>query len=361
MTIHFLLKSVQTFKKDFFINFFWGNNLVLSLLFSFTMSITAAPAFSSPKNSNEPIFLSSVSNFSTQKITTRNSITKEQMEKRINWIQKSFNFDQDSDVHLLSFQERGPNRLLVQVTRGNVDRIQLLIKGPNQFWENSKLPILFVSSGFEAGSQTIELVNEIPGVILVGMDYAVKKSDIEKDPSLFFKTIHNTPGQVVAALQWLSKQPWYDSKKGIFYIGISLGTLFLPVSVKLAEKNGIQIQSEILGFAGVDMQKIFQYHLSCFLGAKAGNSFSSFLSLMTEIYEPQFYLPYLNSSHLVIQATQDQVFPKESIYLLNDLVPEPKELVWIEGAHIDVDRPEVILPTIQVIKSWISKQIAIHP
>ncbi len=276
---------------------------------------------------------------------------------RLEFIQKNLEFDKYKQVHLVSFEVLSSDLLRVSVERGNSGPITLLMKGPAYFWEHSNYPILFISSGFDAGAKSLNLIQEDLGAILVGMDYSTTKKDIERDPSLFLKMIRTTPGQIVAAIQWIQEQKWYNKKLGLHYMGISLGSLFMPVSLSLAQKNGIYVSSEIFGFGGTDIGQIFEHHLRPLLGNEWSLNIKNAVELITLFYEPRLYLQELKAPNLLIFAKKDQIFPYTSMEKLIQLTPDPKKIVWIDGQHIDVDRPEVISETIQIVAQWLQVQI----
>ncbi len=194
-------------------------------------------------------------------------------------------------------------------------------------------------------------------VVLVSMDYSVTKNDLQRDPSLLLKMIRLTPGQIVAALQWVQEQNWYNKALGLHYMGISLGTLFMPVSISLAQKNGLFMSSSIFGFGGADIGKIFEHHLTPYLGQESSSRVKRIVEMIIALYDPKIYLSELGGPNLLIFATNDQIFPPSSVEKLIQLTPNPKEVVWINGQHIDVDRPEIISATIQTVVRWLRKQI----
>lgn len=285
------------------------------------------------------------------------SASANSVSKRLELIQRNLEFDKDQFVHLLSFEELNSRLLRVSVVRGGSGQISLLLKGPEHFWKRGRYPVLFVSSGFEAGAHSIELIQTDFDVVLVSMDYSVTKNDLQRDPSLLLKMIRLTPGQIVAALQWVQEQNWYNKALGLHYMGISLGTLFMPVSISLAQKNGLFMSSSIFGFGGADIGKIFEHHLTPYLGQESSSRVKRIVEMIIALYDPKIYLSELGGPNLLIFATNDQIFPPSSVEKLIQLTPNPKEVVWINGQHIDVDRPEIISATIQTVVRWLRKQI----
>ncbi|GIL16941.1 MAG: hypothetical protein BroJett040_06920 [Oligoflexia bacterium] len=253
------------------------------------------------------------------------------------------NLSRQRELHTIAFQHE------------NVGTFKITVNGPKGFLDsNKKYPLLFVTSGFQTGAKTALLFHTRQDLIVVGYEYPSNISQIAKDPSLMLKTIRVVPGQIALSLKFLSEQKWVESRQ-LSALGISLGGLFLPVSLKLAEKIQVSVQSTIFAYTGTQIQSIIEYSMGKYLDENIRSLFGQLLQNILTLHDPSVHAPELTGRFLVIQGTQDQVFPTESTQSLFDLLPEKKELVKIEGEHIDLGRDKLIQQTIQVIENWLKK------
>jgi fermentation-respiration switch protein FrsA (DUF1100 family) len=52
---------------------------------------------------------------------------------------------------------------------------------------------------------------------------------------------------------------------------------------------------------------------------------------------------------VIVGATDDERLPRELVQRLYDASNEPKELVWIEGGHVDPSRSETLRPVLEIV------------
>lgn len=237
--------------------------------------------------------------------------------------------------------------------------IRLLLKGPTGFVDSSKrtrLPTLFLTSGFTVGAAGVQLMGDNNDLIVIGFDYPYSLKDFELDPQKMFDFIHRTPLQIAASLQWVSEQSWM-SDSGLVAMGVSLGGLFLPSALHLTESLGTKIQGTVLAYTGAHLPPVLHEMLKKQIPKPVLDEGIKIINNLTSIIDPKLHLPFLTGRFLAIRASNDQLFPLESSLLLENLLPSPKSFKIIAGPHIDVDQPSLIFQTQQLVQEWLESQV----
>ena len=277
----------------------------------------------------------------------------------ISAIAQSLNFNQASTVSVsratTTYTE---SRELIEFVlhNSNSGETQILVSGPKGFTQSpNAFSTLFISAGFMSGQSTVGLVENPGDTILVGYQYPFDKHQIQADPSLLYKSMLLVPGQMALAISWLSKQSFVNTNK-FHVMGVSLGSLLLPVTLRLNQMQNVIPTSTLLCFGGSEYGLVFDHVLSQIVKEKIlrGALVNGLANLLAP-YNPKLHLPHLQGPFFTLYAEEDQIFPKVASLEQFALLPEPKEMHWITGPHIDVDQPEQIAKTMELIKEFIAK------
>lgn len=238
-----------------------------------------------------------------------------------------------------------------------VETTQILISAPADFETSGKrYPIVFVSAGFYSGMDSIKLFQHRADVVYVGYQYPTTIELIKQDPSLLPKSIRLVPGQLALIMEWLNQQSWSRTNH-LHIVGVSLGTLFFPVSLKLAERRGIVVRSTSLLYGGAHPRPVFENALKDQLPADVLEGVLQVSDVITAPFDPRIYLPLLRGPFLTIYGTQDEVFPKSTSLQQYVLLPEPKQIHYVEGPHIDVNQPGVIKQAVDILERFLDDQL----
>lgn len=231
----------------------------------------------------------------------------------------------------------------------------VLISGPAGFLKASeKLPVVFVVAGFQTGMQSIAFIKNPGKRILVGFEYPHGPEVLMKQPDLILSSIYRTPPQMHLALSWLKNQAWVDHTR-IDLISVSLGTLFLPVTMRLLELSDIKIRNTVFAFGGAEFASVFKSYLKGKVSQQWIDYITQTIQILTGPYSPELHLPFLKSRFLVIRALQDEVFPESSGMLLQDLLPQPKHVELFNTKHINVHEYEIIQRTLNTIDEFLNE------
>lgn len=230
---------------------------------------------------------------------------------------------------------------------------KILISAPQGYSISGKsYPVLFVMSGFQTGAQSLALIGNPGDFILIGYQYPYTGEEMLEAPEKLGQSLLLTIGQVVGVWKWLQKQNWVAQEK-ISILGVSLGSVFMPVSLRVAQMQNFIPQKSIFAFGGADVTSVIEKEFLPRLPKESHALFHQAIENATSFLAPKTHLPYLKGHFLVIRGLKDEVFPKESGELLEFLLPEPKKIVHLDTGHINVDTPHIIEPTIKSIYEFL--------
>ncbi len=237
----------------------------------------------------------------------------------------------------------GSEVVRVTLNHSGVGQIRLLLKGePNFFRQlDRSFRSAVLVSGFFTGEDSVHLLGQIPGVVLVGFEYPYGVEDFQKDPGSILQFVRLTPGQIALALRWISLQPWSDPRS-LSIVAVSLGGVFVPAGLKLTQRLGVQVAKTIFICTGADLHSILELNLRPFLQPWLLGPVLSLMTAPMILADPKLHLPDLTGSFLVIQTTQDTVIPRTSQQVLYQLLRDPKKEILLEGPHINSDQTDLI-------------------
>ncbi len=242
----------------------------------------------------------------------------------------------------------------VELHHRGAGRIRFLLKGPTDFLQNQNHAwhTLSFVSGFFTGQETVKLLGDQPGAILVGFEYPFSIDEISQDPAKFFHFLRITPGQIALMLSWIQKQKW-AAQKGHSIMGVSLGGIFLPVALHLSQEMNLHVEKTIFVCTGADLEGILKANLLQYSPSLAPLVAQS-LGALTSPLRPEIHAPFLKSQFLMIRARQDQVIPASSSQRLFEALNGVKEERIIEGEHIQPDKAFMISQIQRIVYDWLS-------
>lgn len=232
--------------------------------------------------------------------------------------------------------------------------VQLFLRGPAGFLTATdySYQTLFIASGFFTGASGVQLLGDIPKTVVIGYEYPYSTASILQDPAKLLHTFRVTAGQIALSLKWVTQQKWVKPNKTIA-MGVSLGGLFLPTALHIAQEMNVSVSHVVFGFTGADLKAILTNNLKDQVSTNIADSLSFVIPAVNALNDPQLHLPYLKGQFLVVHAEQDQVIPREATEELFDLLPQPKSKIMLQGKHIDTTQTELIMQTKNAILSWL--------
>ncbi len=231
---------------------------------------------------------------------------------------------------------------------------QVFLRGPRGFLQRTdhSLQVLFLATGFFTGADSTILLGAVPQTVFVGFNYPYGLAAITDDPAKILQTFRVTPGLMALSLKWVSQRGWLNSQK-LFAMGVSLGGLFMPTALHIAQEMQVNVSHTIFAFTGSDLKQILANNLRDQVPPDVLKALVVLVPALNILNDPQLHLPFLHGSFLVVYADQDPIIPRTTSEALYSLLPEPKTQVILRGGHIDVDKPLLIEQTKEAILNWL--------
>ena len=229
---------------------------------------------------------------------------------------------------------------------------------------DKKLPILIVISGFRSAHHNLERIPEPGPNVIISYDYPYDSKEW-KEANFFSRALiaqnvaYRIPNEVAGLMSWVRRQPWADTSR-MSLAGISLGAIALPVIRRRASATGQTDGPSVIAYGGVDIQALAAANLRItpsWLRKIAAWA----VWLLLKPLEPEAHLSKISGPFLIINGKNDERLPAESVARLQALLPEPKTILNVEGAHIDGKRPEIIENTVRLARDWLVSQGALNP
>ncbi len=237
----------------------------------------------------------------------------------------------------------------------NEGNINFTISFPKKLTKNEN--ILILVDGLETGKTSLQYFSHPENYILIGYEYDKTLLKLRKKSVLLHlpstrKAILEAPYQLVSLVKWIENQSWYN-KRGIVFLGLSLGSIFVPATYHLAEKENILLGPCILAFGGAGIYDIFLANLKNYKILSPPISY--FASLLFKPIDPKYHLSNMHNNVLIISGTKDENIPKKSSDLLKELTPEPKTIVDIDTTHMQPDREDIIQKVYEISMKWLKE------
>lgn len=248
------------------------------------------------------------------------------------------------------------DRLIVKLSDDSGRPFRLVIDGPQDF-TSSPHPVLFVSAGFFAGTQPVDLMKDDSDFVIAAFEYSDHPHDLMSQPEELVNILKQVPARLFFSVRWLQQQNWVAHDQ-VHILGLSLGSLYLPVALRLLQSYKIPFASFINGFGGAEVRTPFFHVLQGYLDDEKAGIAADLVETLTAPFDPAIYLPRLKGPKLVLHATRDELFTPEVSEQLDETITGPKLTCFLNARHIDMDRPTEIRMTFGILRAWLLSMTA---
>ena len=233
-------------------------------------------------------------------------------------------------------------------------RVDLRVLRPEG--EHKPLPLLVLVAGHRTGRDAVDLLGAPGPYVVAALDYPYDgperprglRQSIAAIPAAR-RAMADTPAAALMAIDWLAARPWVDSSR-MELLGVSLGSPFAGVIGALEPR----IRRVWFIHGGADLHAWLGHNLQERIRSDAFRRPIAWLayalahgpSLESELWVPRI----APRPVVVIGAREDKRLPAELIERLHEAVPGPKELIWMEGGHVD-RRPEAVRQLLDLVRS----------
>jgi hypothetical protein len=225
-------------------------------------------------------------------------------------------------------------------------RVRIRTKRPSA--EGPPRRALLILGGVERGRGAVDLIDDTRGCVVSAIDYPYDGEKRKLSPAEIVQSfgalregILDTPSALLLARQHLARQPDVDPER-IELVGASLGGIFVVYAGAL--DDGFDRVFTL--HSGGDIDRLISVGLQRHIGLAPLRASVAWLPrYMLGGYGPEHFAPRIAPRpYVMITAADDERIPRESVLSLFEAACEPKQLVWVEGWHVDGDRRETLAP-----------------
>lgn len=215
--------------------------------------------------------------------------------------------------------------------------------GPARRW-----PLVVLLGGHRTGRDAVKVVGDPGRMAIAALDYPYYGPERPRGIWQSLRTIPaaqqgllDTPPALSLALDWLLQQPWVDPAR-VELMGVSLGVPFAAVAGALDDR----FQRVWLVHGGTDNRAWLAQRLESRITngpARAGTAWLLHLLAHGATFRTEEWVPQIAPRPVVIIGAKDDVqVPRARVEALYAAARAPKELLWSDGGHVDIDKIEIV-------------------
>lgn len=226
------------------------------------------------------------------------------------------------------------------------------------------VPVLIMLAGIKTNEETLERLPEQGENALIAYHYDYDQSTWKSLSYVRRALICRRMGrqvssQIAALVEWVKSQPWADGER-VNLGGGSLGAIIMPMVLRDLQAWNVTVRTVTMAYGGAG-RRLLTYlslrHRSWWLAATGGAVAWLFLRRL----EPAIHLPHLSGEFLIISSPDDRLVPRRCSKLLEDLTPEPKTIIHLQGDHVNTKRKEILAEVVATIRHWLADRGALNP
>jgi len=238
-------------------------------------------------------------------------------------------------------------RLTVRSTSGLEVQMLLRRPAPDSTGAEPRRPLFVILGGYTTGARAATLIPDTHGNIVVALAYPyegdvrVKGAAVVPAVPGIRRAILDTPPAVMLALDYLLSRPDVDASR-VELVGASFGTPFATVvgalDGRVTRVWSLHGAGEPYTLISHNLRKSVPFAPARAVVAGLASVLAAGPRLAPERWAPRI----APRPFVMINASDDERLPRSAIMTLYESAQEPKELIWLPGAHVQSNRAEVL-------------------
>jgi dienelactone hydrolase len=209
-----------------------------------------------------------------------------------------------------------------------------------------RLPLVVILGGHVTGAEAVRLVGETPGVVAAAISYPFT-GDPRPSTATFLREIPkirraflDTPPALMLALDYLVTRREVDTSR-LEGVGVSLGAPFMTIAGAL-DSRFTRVWA-IHGSGGsyapleANMRRTIPFAPLRAIAATVANVIIAGPRLAPEKWVSRV----APRPFIMVNASDDERLPRSAVDALYRAAHDPKEMIWMSGAHIHGDVPTI--------------------
>jgi hypothetical protein len=242
---------------------------------------------------------------------------------------------------------------LVRLASTSGLEVQMMLRRP-QGDTLVRRPVFLILGGYRTGDRAATLIPDTHGNLVVALAYpfegnlSVKGLAVVPEVPAIRRAILDTPAAVMLALDYLLSRPDVDSTR-VELVGASFGTPFAAVAGALDPRV-----SRVWSLHGAAWPYVqIEHNLRRSIGFGPARKFVAGLANVLAAgprLDPADWAPRIAPRRFImINARDDERMPRHAVEALYAAAREPKELIWLDGQHMQSNRREVLASLVEAV------------
>jgi hypothetical protein len=248
------------------------------------------------------------------------------------------------------------------LTASNGLRVAIAVRRPvedvrSDSTASQRRPLYLILGGHRRGMGAGALVGDTRGSIVASLDYPFEGNERAKGiavvaevPSIR-RAFHDTPPAVLLALDYLLSRPDVDPAR-VELVGASFGAPFATIAAALDTR----VTRLWLVHAGGEPFTLIENGLRPSIAfAPARQAVAALATLLASgpRFAPEAWVGRVAPRPVVmINARDDERIPRRAVDVLWARVREPRQQSWLDGRHVQGNRPEVLRALVNTIMEY---------
>jgi dienelactone hydrolase len=208
--------------------------------------------------------------------------------------------------------------------------------------DTGRLPVVVILGGHHTGREAVRMLGDSRGTLVAALSYPFA-GDPRPDAATFLREIPairaaflDTPPAIMLALDYLLRRPDADSSR-VEAVGVSLGAPFVCIAGALDPRYTRVWVLHGSGGSYAPLEMNMRRTIRSTPVRMAAAAIANVIIDGPRLAPERWVARIAPRPFVMVSAAGDERMPREAVERLYRAAREPKELIWMSGAHIHAD------------------------